>query len=170
MTDAMIDFNAVNRLASRDPNRWSWDEHTGPVIRFGKHVGTRLTRLPIQYLRWMVAENVDRPIAQWERDRRGDIDPEIEVSHHAIDRASQRLLHIWTADRHSDPENGHYEGIAAWVHRMAVEAMAQDDRQDQDDGSVVYCYKTMRFVVKDSGGGWPTLVTVALSNRTRSGR
>lgn len=93
------------------------------TIATGKHAGELYTRLPVGYLRWMInVGHSEAPTAQAELDRRGTIMPTLDVSAHAIDRASLQALDIWQATRKPD------EGIAAWVHRIASEALHVEPR------------------------------------------
>ena len=66
-------------------------------IEFGKYKGQRVTRLPVDYLEWLINEGAAyAPICQAELKRRG-VTPghkQVEVSNHAIDRASLRMLEI----------------------------------------------------------------------------
>lgn len=79
---------------------------------FGKHDGELYTRIPVGYLLWMVqCGHRQADIAQAELDRRGTVTPKIEISGHAIDRASQRCLGVWQRTRKDD------EGIHAWLSR-----------------------------------------------------
>lgn len=93
------------------------------VVQFGKHRGELWTRVPLSYLVWMVnASHDQRTIAQAELDRRGvnldEYRDQIEISNHAIDRASLRLRKTWHEDRKPD------EGLHTWLHRVAREALA----------------------------------------------
>lgn len=110
------------------------------TIKFGKHKGERWTRIPVSYLRWILNNHefngrYERKIAEAEWKRRGAVMPDIEVSGHAIDRASMRCLAVWEGDRLSN------EGLHTWLMRVSKEAMKL--------GSVVgekIEYKGMRFV------------------------
>ena len=73
----------------------------GEIIGFGKHKGERFTRLPVSYLRWMINEKTrQHEIAKAEFDRRGDTMPKVDLSGHAIDKASLRCLGIWQGKPH----------------------------------------------------------------------
>lgn len=125
-------------------------ETAGLICGFGRHKGTLYTRLPISYLKWMVQVNHDRKdIAEAELDRRGTTTPTLEISFHAIDRASTRKLKIWEKTR----KNG--EGIASWLIRVAEEAYEKKSLNKRRQ----YKYMGMRFVFSE-GGEWPTLVTI----------
>lgn len=93
------------------------------IVEFGKHRGVPWTRVPVSYLKWLVnAPAPDfgtdwRPYARAELERRGTHTPDIEVSGHAIDRASLNCRAIWHGTREKD------EGIHAWLCRMAAEAL-----------------------------------------------
>lgn len=87
-------------------------------LSFGKYNGERITRVPPGYLVYMVQNQT--PLweeAAMELERRGTIFPTLEVTGHALDRASQRLLGVWTGDRHGN------EGLHSWLIRVATEAL-----------------------------------------------
>lgn len=95
------------------------------VVTFGKHNGELWTRVPASYLRWLVNQPEEMPefsehkkIAQAELDRRGTkITHEVELSPHAIDRASLRVRKIWHETALNDDE-----GLYSWLSRVANEA------------------------------------------------
>lgn len=80
----------------------------GYIMPNGKHAGTPITRVPVGYLTWMVGSRHSlAEYAQAELDRRGTTLPTIDISHHAIDRASLNCRKIWHETSLED------EGIAA---------------------------------------------------------
>ena len=120
----------------------------GLVVDFGKYKGELYTRVPVSYLKWMVQSGHSKSdIAVSELDRRGTVTPEIEVSGHAIDRASLHCLDIWKKTRNKD------EGLHAWLCRKAVESRLSDP----DSSGRYYC-NGMCFVFEE--GKWPALKTV----------
>lgn len=122
----------------------------GMICDFGRHKGTPYTRLPVSYLRWMVNESHSRAdIAKAELDRRGTVLPELDISGHAIDRASLRCRKIWHETRGRD------EGLHAWLCRVASEALGEQD--PDDDGRVFYLNMKLVF---ETDGQWPVLKTV----------
>lgn len=126
------------------------------VMPNGKWEGTLITRVPVDYLKWMVnvghtyEENAERELA-----RRGTVTPTLDVSGHAIDRASQRLLKKWLASREGS------EGLHAWLVRVAEAAWKEGGPAEKID------YAGIGFVFEVQGK-WPVLKTVA--PRRRSGR
>jgi len=122
----------------------------GMVCDFGKHRGELYTRIPVSYLLWMVqAEHSKANIARAELERRGTTMPEIELSAHSVDRASQRCLNIWQETRNGD------EGLYSWLARVAFEAYQGGlDEQGRAD------HMGMRFVYQP--GEWPIVKTVQL--------
>jgi len=137
------------------------------ICDFGKHKGERYTRIPVGYLLWMVNnDHTRKALAQAELDRRGTVFPTLELSGHAIDRASLRLLKIWGTTRQTD------EGIHAWLLRMcslALEAVPEHvlsavDPQSPDPTLVTY-YRGLKFVFQ-MGSHWPTLKTIMKGSRT----
>ena len=124
------------------------------VCDFGKYKGTLYTRVPVGYLRWMVNNKVrEYEIAAAELKRRGAVLPDIEVSGHAIDRASQQLIGAWTRTRHLD------EGLHAWLVRMAVDALREGKKKGDK-----YHYNGMKFAFEQDTE-WPVLKTVMRDGR-----
>jgi len=122
----------------------------GMIVDFGTHVGQRYTRLPVGYLKWMVNCGHSRAaIAQAELDRRGTVTPDLEVSGHALDRASLKCLAIWRRTRKGP------EGLHAWLVRVAREALDQN-RRDHEGRCL---YLGMKFVFEEDLV-WPVLKTV----------
>lgn len=120
-------------------------------IAFGRHAGELWTRVPVGYLRWMV--NHPSPqfppgaldLARAELDRRGTPLPTMEISGHAIDRASLRLLGLWR-----DTRRDSHEGLYSWLMRLAEEAYT---------GSEEGLSMGVRFVF-EPGEAYPTVKTV----------
>lgn len=113
-------------------------------IEFGKHKGERWTRVPVSYLRWIANESqgMNREMAESELERRGTTIPtEVELSGHAIDRASQ-MTDEWIK-----------KGVHSWLTIIAGEAM-----KEVIDSEVVY-YKGFKFVFK-IGNHFPILKTI----------
>lgn len=134
------------------------------VIGFGKHNGERWTRVPLSYLRWLVNQphegNPDfmknKEIAQAEIDRRGvTLGTEVEISDHAIDRASLRIRKIWHNDREAE------EGIFSWLKRVATEALATAEGKPER-----VIHKDVIFVFKQ-GNVFPILKTVMPKSSAR---
>lgn len=127
-------------------------------IEFGKHKGELWTRLPVSYLNW-IANNKDfvgreeHELATAELKRRGTAFPTIEISGHAIDRASLRCRKLWHEDRGED------EGLHAWLVRVSEEAIAANAASKSD----AIFYKGMKLVF-ERGEFFPTLITVMVAN------
>ena len=123
------------------------------IVDFGRHSGQPWTRVPISYLKWLANTPSHRAhdIAKAELDRRGTTTPTLDVSGHAIDRASLTLRKTWHETSKED------EGLHAWLCRMAAEARAYGDISSSDDGVVFY--KGMKFVF-EMDTVWPVLKTV----------
>lgn len=116
------------------------------IINFGKYAGERWTRLPVSYLRWLAnsAAGEVKKLAESELERRGTTIPTtVELSGHAIDRASQ-ITKVWMR-----------EGVYSWLQRRAEEALQSDVKHE-----VVY-YKGLKFVFV-FGEYYPTLKTVMI--------
>ena len=125
------------------------DTHNVPIT-FGKHNGKMFTAIPVGYLKWMVNERTQMwEYADAEIKRRGHELPTVEISAHAINRASLRVLDIWEKDRHPD------EGLHSWLMRMTNEAL-EDGKQI---GEKAYVNLGMKFVI-DKGEEFPSLMSV----------
>lgn len=123
----------------------------GMVCDFGKHRGTLYTRLPVSYLTWMINVGHSRKdIARAELDRRGTVTPDLDVSGHAIDRASVQCRKIWYQTRKHDNE-----GLHAWLCRISAEAMAAAPPDEEGR-----CYIHGMKLVFETDTEWPVLKTV----------
>lgn len=118
---------------------------------FGRHSGTLYTRMPVSYLRWMVnADHSRKEIAESELERRGTTMPEMEISGHAIDRASLCCRRTWHETREKD------EGLHAWLLRIGKEALVKGM---DDDGR---CFHMGMKIVFEKNEIWPTMKTVMI--------
>jgi len=132
----------------------------GLIVDFGKHNGELWTRIPADYLRWLVNQpdeipqfNKHKEIAKAELDRRGTVvSHEVDISPHAIDKASLRVRKIW----HETALNPD-EGLYSWLSRMATEALKTNPKAEK------IIYKEIKFVFKQ-GNIYPTLKTVYRKN------
>lgn len=119
------------------------------VCDFGHHRGKAWTRIPVSYLLYLVnSKHSQAEIAEAELKRRGTVKPDMDISGHAIDRASQQLIGRWTETRMPN------EGLHAWLVRMATAARAHGRVKNER-----YIYEGMRFAFQE-GEEWPVLVTV----------
>ena len=126
----------------------------GYMMANGKHKGERITRVPVSYLRWMVNANHSEAVyAAAELHRRGTVYPEIEISGHAIDRASTLCLAEWRLHRHGE------EGLHAWMQRSGLDAYRR-----LKDGHDAIHHVGVRWIFA-KGEHWPTLKTVMRSGR-----
>jgi hypothetical protein len=124
----------------------------GVKMEFGKHKGELITRVPVSYLKWMINEKtLQWAIAKAEFERRGDTMPKVELSGHAIDNASLRVVKIWLQT--SEPD----EGLYSWLQRMTLEAIEHGHETGGGFGVVVH--KGMKFCIVD-GEEFPTLKTI----------
>lgn len=122
------------------------------IVDFGKHKGERWTRVPADYLRWLAnSDDQSSPnvaIAHEELKRRGTkVSHEVEITPHAIDRASLKFRKIWHQTALSDNE-----GLYSWLSRVAQEASVYSTED-------VVEYIGMRFCFK-RGSIYPVLKTV----------
>lgn len=126
------------------------------VISFGKHKGELWTRLPISYLKWMLNEmpsdSLNYQMAESELNRRGDTMPrEVEISNHAIDKASLRVRKAWHSDRGQD------EGLYSWLVRISTEALELKNKENEQNERMKYKGCVLVFTY---GNFFPTLKTV----------
>lgn len=126
----------------------------GMVLDFGKHEGQLLTRVPISYLKWLANINSPwAPAAKAEIDRRGHKVPTVDLSPHAIDNASHRVLDLWQNRDDKD------EGFYSWLVRQTEEAL----RAGHLIGDKIH-YNGMKFVVHH-GEEYPVLKTIMKISR-----
>ena len=124
------------------------------LVDFGKHKGTPWTRIPVGYVKWLANNNGKyAEIARAELKRRGTVTPDMDVSGHAIDRASQNLIGKWADMRLPN------EGLYSWLVRMATEAR-KAGRQKGDR----FYFGGMKFVFQE-GEIYPVLTTVMLDGK-----
>lgn len=125
------------------------------VCDFGQaHRGELWTRVPVGYLRWIVnsartAPPQVRQIATAELKRRGSVLPTLEISGHAIDRASLRCRKTWHQTALTPDE-----GLHAWLCRVSEQALAMGER----DGAKVR-HLGLVFVF-EVGDVYPVLKTI----------
>ena len=126
------------------------------TIEFGKHKGERWTRLPIGYLKWIMNEmSPDQEaykFAEAELERRGDTMPtDVEISNHAIDKASLRVRRMWHEDRGQD------EGLYSWLVRISTEALSVKNQVNEQNERIKWKGCKLVFTY---GNFYPTLKTV----------
>ncbi len=123
---------------------------TAEVVGFGRHKDVLWSRVPVSYLKWMVNAGArDAEKAQAELNRRGTVTPSVDISGHAIDRASQRCLRIWARTRKPN------EGLHAWLVRMSEAALSTGERDSQGR-----LHLPGLVFVFDETGAWPSLKTI----------
>lgn len=91
--------------------QWRW-----PIGRFK---GVAITRTPLKYLQWAdrnMEEHLSKK-AREEIERRGVPQRTLEVSDHAIDKASTRFCQIWQA------ETCMSVGLLTWLSKRAEQAL-----------------------------------------------
>lgn len=120
---------------------------------FGKHKDKLYTRIPVGYLKWMINEPGMFPerkaIARAELKRRGTIIPSLDISGHALDRASLRLLDRW---KHREDQE---QGLHAWLEGQAKEAL-RTGKESQPGKRI---HNGVWFVF-EMDGEWPVLKSV----------
>jgi len=127
------------------------------IIHFGPHIGKPYTRLPIQYLRWLVNKDVQfenaNKMALAELQRRG-ISLEkrhVDVSMHAIDRVTTDYFDVYLEHRASPRE-----GVASWLFRTVENRLSWNS---PSAGQEDFHLHGLRFIVR-WGCTHPTLVTL----------
>ena len=119
------------------------------LVDFGRHIDKPYTRVPVSYLLWMVNISHSRSDhAQEELTRRGTVLPDLDISGHALDRASLHCRKIWHEDR------GPEEGLHAWLVRVAGEALETGEKKKDR-----YHWKGLKFVFEEDLS-WPVLKTI----------
>ena len=122
---------------------------TDSICECGRYRGKKYHRIPSKYLQAMISsDHPNKHHAIAEMKRRGKALSHVEVSMHAIDRASLRCLGVWKRTR-----NGK-EGLGKWLSRMASDAIKNGEWEAPD--RVVY--GELVFGIAD--GLWPTVTTV----------
>ena len=126
------------------------------ICDFGRHKDQPYTKIPASYLLWMVrAAHRCANIAEAELERRGTVIPEMDITGHAVNRASQHLLDRWQRDTALS-----HEGLWNWLHSKANTAL----ERRVTDAQGRYIYDGITFVF-DFDGGWPVLKTVWSGNQ-----
>ncbi len=137
----------------------------GLLMNFGRHNGERITRVPIGYLRWAVAQPVERllstpqgafpfwVVAKAEIQRRGERRDDIEVSGHAIDRLSLRYRKVWHNTRQPN------EGLYSWAQRQAKEAWSRRENARMQSENV-YSIKYLGIIWIIEAMALPVVKTV----------
>jgi hypothetical protein len=124
---------------------------------FGKFRGQLITRVPVSYLNWSIANKVTQPVetkggtvpfsevAAAEIKRRGERRQDIDVSGHAIDRMSTKHLQVWYQNRQTD------EGLLSFMQRVGLEAWSNrwtlPTSRDEKDGSWKIFYLNVDWVI-----------------------
>lgn len=120
------------------------------IVESGKFKGQRWTRVPMMFLK-IIANQRDHKhhkIAQAEIKRRGGVgSSDVEVTGHAVDRASQVLIGKWMETRTPD------EGLHAWLCRMASAARKHGKKSDD-----YYHFAGVKFAFAE--GVYPILMSV----------
>jgi hypothetical protein len=137
-------------------------------VDFGRHRDMLYTRVPVSYLKWMVQSNhTHKDIAEAELARRGTVTSTLDISGHAIDRASLRCHDIWMRDAKKSDKDGVTleEGLHAWLVRICTEALVGKtiaDYPECNDCEIIY--KGMKLVFQR--GAWPVLKTIMPCKKT----
>lgn len=131
-------------------------------VTFGQHKGERWTRVPISYLRWMWNNNhthLEQAVREMERRGMPFTKIEMELSGHAIDRASthNEIRRSW--EREGLPCG---IGLNRWLTRLAVEAHKTPPTRP---GQRVFSGFVFEFF---EGECWPVLKTIHPHKRRHS--
>lgn len=118
------------------------------TVPFGKHKGERWTRVPVGYLRWVANElqGPAREMAEAELQRRGTAvrTMDVELSGHALDRASQ-VTEEWKE-----------QGVYTWLSKIASEALVLAEKSE---GEEAVLYRGYKLAFKH-GNHFPILKTI----------
>lgn len=121
----------------------------------GKFRGVSIKRTPTKFLEW-AERAMPEPFcvkAREELDRRGTSHKKIQVSDHAIDRASTRLLKLWM-----DETSGEI-GLYSWLAAKADQAL--DTAEFNMHETIVVTHEWITYVF-DMKMVIPVLMTVRL--------
>lgn len=125
-------------------------------MRTGRFMGQRITRVPASSLLGMIrARHEEAEYAEAELERRGTVIPAVDVSGHAIDRASQVCLKHWRRTRLES------EGMYAWLVRMTLLALKEGHPRGEKTA-----YEGMLFAI-DTSGFLPALKSIMRDDRPR---
>lgn len=126
--------------------KWRW-----PI---GKFRGVLITRTPPGYLVWAI-NNMEPHYsdkARAELARRQTYEPNIEVTGHALNRASQRILHVWQSEKTED-------GLYTWLAKKAEAALHAQPQgpfpknYQVTHNGIVYAFK-MKYVIPVLASVW----------------
>lgn len=129
------------------------------VVDFGKHKGELWTRVPVSYLNWLANQNDGErgQMARLELQRRGTtINQEIELTGHAVDRASLRCARLWRKDIHDMPNQ---PGIYSWLYQLSLEAWKRVNPKPAPGEVTKIKHKRITFVFQ-GGHYYPVLKSV----------
>jgi len=125
------------------------------IVDFGKHKGERWTRVPRSYLSWLinqtkvVGDGKNKRIAKAELERRGSsIRTDLQISGHAIDRASTRCKSLWRKMVLFDGE-----GLYSWMERLANDAIKNEGKHE------IVIYRGIKFIF-EHGEYYSTLKSI----------
>lgn len=132
----------------------TWESHKTKGVRlpFGIHRGELLTRTPSSYLRTLAGQRTDewRELAALELKRRGTDLSQVEITGHAVDRASVRCLKFYLMTRRKR------EGIYSWLARVAADALTHGTKTPNGKTK----FLGMVFMFQD-GYAAPVLTTIS---------
>ena len=132
------------------------------VMPNGRHKGKSIEHVPVGYLKWMVNEHhTQAGWAESELKRRGTTFPNLDISGHAINRAS--LCCKWEY-RETRNEN---EGLHSWLVRMAEAALERGIPRPGHEGQYALHGMSFRFTTEHE---WPVLKTVLPIGKRRRER
>lgn len=95
-------------------------------------------------------------IAKAELERRGDTLPKVEISGHAIDKASLRVIHKWKTYNEIQVINKNSKiGFYTWLMIMTLKAQTKEIKNGK------YHYMGMKFVI-EQGNKYPILKSIML--------
>ena len=133
----------------------------GVRVDFGKYSGKLFTRVPVRYLRWMVANDIGQSeYAEAELKRRGSILPTVKMTGHAINQASLDLLRKFWRGPDIIIRGRDNEGIYSWLVRISENALAKGTKkEDNSQDSTIYYYRGLKLVF-ELNRAMPVLKTI----------
>ena len=133
----------------------------GVRVESGKYSGKLFTRVPVRYLRWMVANGTGQSeYAEAELKRRGSILPTVKMTGHAINRASLDLWRKFWRGKDNIIRGRPREGLKSWLVRISEDALAKGTKkEDNSPDSTTYYYRGLQFVF-ELNRAMPVLKTI----------
>lgn len=133
-------------------------------VHFGPYKGTLWNRVPIHYLKELVATQPENSLAyglakkQLEK-RAVSEEKQMDISRHAVNRMSTRYLGEYISKRKELPK-GDYEGIVDYTNRLAWDAIKDGTIIPDDEDGILIEYQNKKWKFVRLANGEPRLITI----------